>query len=133
MDHANDGAKRLGEAVGCRLHDYAASLDLTPRGCGAAPAPGFMRKSYVIRCHGDCAGLPSGVVASVRFSIFETRSSLTPNTTSESRYLSPSMKTWVISGSYPLALTRKCTCAGRIGWRLVCTIISPTGPSVGIG
>jgi hypothetical protein len=43
--------------------------------------------------------LAVGHHGSVRFSILAISSSLTPNTTSESRYLSPSMKTWVISGS----------------------------------
>ena len=70
---------------------------------------------------------------SVRFSTFEISSCFTPNTTSESMYLSPSTKTWVTRGSCPAALTRKCTCAGRIGWRRRSRIIWPTGPSVGIG
>ena len=76
---------------------------------------------------------PSGISASLRGSTLATRSSLTPNTTSESRYLSPSMKTCVISGWWPGASTRKCTWAGRIAWRRTPMIISPTGPSVGIG
>src|SRR5215218_610191 len=67
-----------------------------------------------MRCHGVASGLPSGIVGSVRFSILATSSSLTPNTTSESRYLSPSMKTCVINGWWPGASTRKCTWAGRI-------------------
>src|SRR5258708_30785766 len=42
-------------------------------GFGAVPTPGFSRKSYVIKCQGPVAGLPSSICESVRFSILQNR------------------------------------------------------------
>ena len=41
--------------------------------------------------------------------------------------------TCVVTLSYPVALTMKWTCAGRIGWRPSAFSIRPTVPSLGIG
>ncbi len=58
---------------------------------------------------------------------------LTPNTTSDPRYVLSESKMWVLTLTNPSADTMQWMCAGRHGCRPVAWSILPTGPSSGMG